>query len=61
MNKNYQHKYLSNLSCEVMSETRKGFKVKQKEILKNKKIKETTQYYSHVDFDKEKGLWIEAE
>lgn len=61
MNKNYQHKYLSNLSCEVESETRKGFKVKQKEKVNNKKAKETIQYYQHIDFDKDKGLWIASE
>lgn len=61
MDKYFKHRFLPNLSCEVVSETRKGFKVKQKEILKNEKIKETTQYYCHIDFDKEKGLWIEAE
>lgn len=59
MSKYFKHKHFFNLSCEILSQTRKGFRVKQKEILKNKKVKETIQYYQSIDFDKEKGMWTE--
>lgn len=61
MNKYFKHKFSSGLSCEILSETRKGFKVRQKEKMNNRKSKETIQYYQHIDFDKDKGMWIESE
>ena len=57
----YKHRGLKNYSCVVLAETNKGWKVKVI-ITSNsvrKKAKEAIQYFYKIDFDDEKGLWIE--
>jgi hypothetical protein len=59
--KTYRHKHLKNYTCVVLSDTNKGWKVKEIVTPENsrKKVKETIQYYSIIDFNDEKGLWEE--
>ena len=55
------HRHYKNLSCVILAETNKGWKVKQKETFMNsrKKPKEIIQYYEAIWFDDKKGLWVE--
>ena len=59
--KSYRHRHLKNCTCVVLSDTNKGWKVKEIVTPDNlrKKVKETIQYYFRIDFDDEKGLWKE--
>ncbi len=59
--KRFKHISLSYMTCVIMEKTSKGWKVKQTETFSNsrKKPKETIKYYSHIDFDSQKGLWKE--
>ena len=57
----YKHRYLENYSCVVLAETDKGWKVKVIITSANvrKKAKEKIQCFFKIDFNDEKGLWIE--
>ncbi len=59
--KKFQHKYLSDLTCVVVAETRKGYKVLETQVFSGrKKPKTKTAYYYNIDFDKGRGVWEEA-
>lgn len=59
--KKFKHKHLAYLTCEVVAETRKGYKVLEIQIFNGRrKPKTKTAYYFHVDFDKQRGLWEEV-
>lgn len=58
MNKTFQHKHITGLTCKVIDLTNKGYKVLTSEIL-GKKVKEKTAFFDKIDFDKEKGVWKE--
>ena len=53
--KKFKHKFLSSLTCEVVAETRKGYKVLETQVFNGRK----TAYYFNVDFDKQRGVWEE--
>lgn len=55
-NTTYQHKHIKDLTCVVLEQTSKGYKVQQTEGKKRK-----TAYYNAIDFHPEKGLWIRKE
>lgn len=59
--KRFRHISFSYITCIILEETSKGWKVKQTETFSNsrKKPKETIKYYYHIDFDTQKGLWKE--
>lgn len=58
--KKFKHKFLSSLTCEVMAETRGGYKVLETQTFSGrKKPKTKTAYYFNVDFDKQRGVWEE--
>ena len=58
--KKFKHKFLSSLTCEVVAETRKGYKVLETQVFNGrKKPKTKTAYYFNVDFDKQRGVWEE--
>ena len=51
----FNHKFINNLSCEIISFTSKGVKVKQTEGKKTKQV-----CYYLVDFENsDRGLWKE--
>lgn len=53
--KKFKHKYLSYLTCEVVAETRRGYKVLETHTFSGrKKPKTKTAYYYNVDFDKQR-------
>ena len=56
--KKFKHKYLSYLTCEVVAETRRGYKVLETQVFNGRK-KTKTAYYYNVDFDKQRGVWEE--
>ncbi|MDL2305069.1 hypothetical protein LJC72_06990 [Bacteroides sp. OttesenSCG-928-D19] len=53
------HKHNRNLSCVILAETAKGWKVSQTETFVNprKKPKVTIQFYDKIWFDNQKGQW----
>ena len=53
------HRYTKNLSCVILAETARGWKVSQTETFaySRKKPKVTTQFYDRIWFDDLKGLW----
>lgn len=53
------HRYNKNLSCIILAETAKGWKVSQTETFANprKKPKVTVQFYHAIWFDDQKGEW----
>ncbi|MCE8453314.1 hypothetical protein [Bacteroides uniformis] len=58
--KKFKHKYLPYLTCEIVAETRKGYKVLETQTFSGrKKPKTKTAYYFNVDFDKQRGVWEE--
>ncbi|ANU57447.1 MULTISPECIES: hypothetical protein [Bacteroides] len=58
--KKFKHRFLSYLTCEIVAETRKGYKVLETQVLGGrKKPKTKTAYYFNVDFDKQRGVWEE--
>lgn len=59
INMQFIHKHYKNISCVILSETARGWKVRQTEIFPNskKKPKITIQYYYHIYFDSQKGQW----
>ena len=59
--KKFKHKYLSYLTCEVVAETRRGYKVLETQTFsgRKKKPKTKTASYYNVDFDKQRGVWEE--
>ena len=61
INMKFVHKYNENLTCEIIAETAKGWKVRQKEPFSNsrKQPKVTIQYYDSIWFDDQKGQWDE--
>lgn len=59
--KTFKHKHLSYLTCVIVEETRKGYKVLETQVFNGRKKPRTkTAYYYNIDFDKERGLWEEA-
>lgn len=57
----FKHIHLSNLTCEIVAPTNKGYKVLQTEVYKGRrKPKTIITYYNDRDF-KEGGLWVEIE
>ena len=56
----YSHRYNKNLSCIILAETAKGWKVSQTETFANprKKPKVTVQFYHAIWFDDQKGQWV---
>ena len=61
INMKFVHKHNENLTCEIIAETAKGWKVRQKETFSNsrKQPKVTIQYYDSIWFDDQKGQWDE--
>lgn len=58
--KKFKHRFLSSLTCEIVAETRKGYKVLETQVFNGrKKPKTKTAYYFNVDFDKQRGVWEE--
>ncbi len=55
----FVHRHYKNLTCIILSETAKGWKVRQTETFANprKKPKVTIQYYPQIWFDDQKGQW----
>jgi len=51
----YQHKYMKDLTCEIIEPTAKGFKVLQQEGRKKPK----QAYYNDADFYSEKAFWTQ--
>lgn len=60
-NKSFVHRYNPGITCIVLAETAKGWKVKQRETFAStrKTPKEIIQYYHRIDFDTERGIWKE--
>ena len=59
--KKFRHKYLPYLTCVIVAETRKGYKVSETRTFSGrKKPKTKTAYYYNIDFDKQRGLWQEV-
>lgn len=58
MDKTFQHKHITGLTCKVIDITNKGYKVLTSEI-QGKKVSTKTAYFDKIDFDKEKGFWKE--
>lgn len=57
--KKFQHNHLSYLTCEIVAETRRGYKVLQTETYSGrKKPKTITAYYDLFHF-KKGGIWEE--
>lgn len=57
--KKFKHRHLAEFSCEIISSTAKGYKVKQTEYLGRKKApKSKTAFYNSQDFT-DGGLWTE--
>jgi hypothetical protein len=52
----YVHKYYPEITCTVVSETSRGFKVLQNDPHHKKKPK--VAYYSFLDFSHDKGVWV---
>ena len=52
----YVHKFYPEITCSVVAETNKGFKVLQNDPKHKKKPK--VAYYSFLDFSRDKGVWI---
>jgi hypothetical protein len=52
----YVHKFYPEITCTVVAETNKGFKVLQNDPKHKKKPK--VAFYSFLDFSPEKGVWI---
>ncbi|MCK9618660.1 MAG: hypothetical protein M0R21_12595 [Lentimicrobiaceae bacterium] len=50
------HKFYPEITCTVVSETNKGFKVLQNDPRHKKKPK--VAFYSFLDFSNDKGVWI---
>lgn len=59
INMQFIHKYYKNMSCVILAETARGWKVRQTETFTNSKKKQkiTTQYYDRIWFDSQKGQW----
>ncbi|HCO68949.1 MAG TPA: hypothetical protein DIT04_14490 [Dysgonomonas sp.] len=60
INMKFIHRYSKNLSCIILAETARGWKVSQTETFVNsrKKPKVTIQYYDKIWFDDQKGQWV---
>lgn len=58
MGAKYKHKHIQGMTCEVISLTKRGAMVKQFDPTRKSRLKETTQFYDGIYFDKEKGCWI---
>ena len=52
----YVHKYYPDITCTVVQETSKGFKVLQNDRRHKKKPK--VAFYTFLDFSKDKGVWM---
>lgn len=61
IDKEFQHKYITELSCVVLDFTNRGYKLKTTIIYpgKRKKPKTKIEYADNIDFDKDKGHWVE--
>lgn len=56
--KTFKHAHIESMSCTVLEETNKGYKVAQMDT-KYKRGKAITQYYNRMDFIGNKAFWIE--
>ena len=52
----YVHKFDSRITCTIVEETNKGYKVLQRDPQHKNKPK--VAYYSALDFSADKGIWI---
>ncbi|SFL09157.1 hypothetical protein SAMN05216357_11290 [Porphyromonadaceae bacterium KH3CP3RA] len=61
INMRFVNRHNNNITCEILSETAKGWKVRQTETFANprKQPKVTIQYYQGIWFDDQKGQWDE--
>ncbi len=55
----FNHRFIKNISCIILAETARGWKVSQTETFANprKKPKVTIQFYDKIWFDNQKGQW----
>lgn len=61
INMKFIHRHNKNLTCVILAETAKGWKVRQTETFDNprKQPKVTIQFYQRIWFDGQKGQWDE--
>ena len=52
----YAHKFYPEITCTIVAETNKGYKVLQSDPKHKNKPK--VAYYSSLDFSADKGIWI---
>lgn len=52
----YVHKFYQEITCTIVAETNKGYKVLQSDP--EHKNKPKVAYYSKLDFSTDKGIWI---
>lgn len=57
--KQFVHRYVKGISCQIIEETRIGFRVVETTLSKGRKIVKE-KVFGNMDFDPEFGCWVAA-